>query len=390
MSQLQIFTHNKQFQNIALTQLLTVFSSSLIIPVLPVYLKIQGFSESEIGLLMGVTAVGALVVRPWCGSLVDTRGSRPAILFGQALTGIGIAAYFWVITFIPLLIVRFFQGTAMAFYGTGAVTFASGVETPANTAGAISLYTVFTMVGAGIATSSAPLLFDAVGFYPLVGLGLITLVTAVGIMLGRARHIPPYASGERAPFLTVLKSKKVLAPTVCLFASNFAYMTTFTFVPLIALAKSISSYSIFFIAFMAAVVAARMGVHYLNSMASAEKIATVSNLLNALSVLILAIHTSAITMALSGILVGIGFGLIFPSLAVYVVQNSDPANKGTALSILSAAGDVGNALAASVLGVIAEFFGYSALFFAATVVVLVCTYHFYVSLVRNAPQPGGS
>ena len=63
MSQLTIFRINPQFQAIALSQLLTVFGSNLIIPILPVYLKIQGFTDTKIGILMGIAALGALVVR---------------------------------------------------------------------------------------------------------------------------------------------------------------------------------------------------------------------------------------------------------------------------------------------------------------------------------------
>jgi len=221
MSQLTIFRSNRQFQTIALSQMLTTFGSNLLIPVLPVYLKLQGFSDTKIGILMGVTALGALVIRPWCGKMVDKRGSRPVLLFGQTLTAFGVMAYFWASSFLPLLFLRFFQGIALAFYGTASVTFASSVETPEKTAGAIALYTVFTMVGMSIATSSAPFIFDSMGFHSLVGLGLITTLSAFWVMISRGKTIPPVAGGKRAPFLTVLRTKEVLAPTVCLFASKF-------------------------------------------------------------------------------------------------------------------------------------------------------------------------
>lgn len=380
MSQLTIFRSNPQFQAIALSQLLTVFGSNLIIPILPVYLKLQGFTDTRIGILMGIAALGALVVRPWCGKLVDTRGSRPILLFGQMLTAFGVAAYFWVSSFLPLLFLRFFQGTAMAFYGTASVTFASSVETPEKTASAIALYTVFTMVGFSLATSSAPLLFDIVGFHSLVGVGLLVTVVAGIVFMYRAKSIPPVIGEKRAPFLTVLRTREVLAPTVCLFASNFACMTAFTFVPLVALSQSIP-FSGFFVAFMAAVVAARLSVPKLAAHISSETLATGSSLINAIGVAVVAVQATPITLAISGCFIGVGFGLIFPILAVYVVQNNNPANKGAALSILTGAGDVGNALGASVLGVIADLFGYQALFAAAAGVVLICTWHFYSSLV---------
>ena len=76
---------NRQFQSIACIQVFNVFGANLISPVLPLYLSLQGLSASRIGMVMGVMAVGALVMRPWAGRAVDRRGSRPVILFGQTL-----------------------------------------------------------------------------------------------------------------------------------------------------------------------------------------------------------------------------------------------------------------------------------------------------------------
>jgi MFS family permease len=383
MSQLSLFYSNQQFQTVALSQMLTTFGSNLLIPVLPIYLKLQGFSDTKIGILMGIAALGALIVRPWCGKLVDSRGSRPVLLFGQALTAFGVAAYFLVSAFLPLLLLRFFQGMAMAFYGTASVTFASSVESSDKIAAAIALYTVFTMVGLGIATSGAPLLFGILGFKSLTGVGLAAILFAAGIMSFRGKTIAPAAGKQRAPFLAVLRAKEVLAPTICLFASNFACMTMFTFVPLLALSKSMP-FSGFFISFMLAVVATRLSVNQLAYRIRTVILATLASLINALGVILVAAYISPATLIAAGSCIGIGFGLIFPVMTVYVVQHSHPANKGAALSILTGAGDVGNALGASVLGIVADIFGYQALFAASAVVVLLCTWHFYASLAAPA------
>ncbi|MDU4962095.1 MAG: MFS transporter [Sporomusaceae bacterium] len=379
MSQLSLFHTNRQFQTVALSQMLTVFGSNLLLPVLPIYFKLQGFSDSKIGALMGIAALGALVVRPWCGRLVDIRGSRPVLQLGQALTAMGIAAYFFTLSFAPLLLLRFFQGVAMAFFGTASVTFASSVETGDRVAGAIALYTVFTMVGLGIATSGAPLLYSQIGFSSLVAAGLTAVLAAAAVMGLRGRAIAPPPGQHKVPFLSVLRAKEVLAPTVCLFASNFACMTMFTFVPLLALARSVA-FSGFFIAFMLAVVATRLSINQLTAHATTVSLATGASLVNAVGVALVCGYLSPLTLAIAGACIGIGFGLIFPVLTVYVVQHGDPLTKGTALSIFTCAGDVGNALGASVLGVVADLFGYQALFAVSATVVLACTWHFYSAL----------
>ena len=377
MSTLLLIFSNRQFLGIAFVQMMTVFSTNILAPVLPVHFKLQGLTESEIGFIMGIVSLGALIVRPWTGMSVDRRGSRPTVLFGQILTTAGIAGFLWMTGFWPLMLLRFFQGIAMAFYSTGSITFASCVETPENTSSAIAYFALFTMIGLGAGTSLAPLLYHSFGFYAIIATGLIVVSLAMSAMWCFTKPMPVCESETRVPFQAVLTQAEVLAPSVCLFASNFALGTAFTFVPLLALSLKIDNYFIFFVAFSLAVVCARLGVQYLNNRWRPEQTAVYASLLNAFSALLLAVIPSVYTLAVSGILIGFGFGIIYPTLAGYLVHRVHPASKGTALSILSGAGDVGNALGASVLGIVAQTLGFTWVFMGAALVILWCVHYFH-------------
>lgn len=383
---MRVLFKNRQFQSISGMQIFNVFSSNLVAPVLPLYLAMQGLSASHIGMVMGIMALGALIIRPWAGRAVDTKGSRPAIFFGQTLMAIAFSAYLWCTGFFSMLLIRFLHGVALAFYGTASVTFASNVESPQNTSAAISLYTVFTMVGMGSATSMAPFIFHEFGFIPLAVLSLAALGISVCIGIFRAKPIAPIRGAGQLPFGSVLRDKAVWAPTVGLFAGNFVFSTLFTFVPLFAVDESIPGYSSFYVSFAIAVVATRLGVQSLTQTFRSETVATAANLMNVASALILIFFPSMVTFAVSGVLVGLGFGILFPTLTVYVVQRIEPSVKGTALSILTAAGDVGNALGASFLGIIAELFGFRWVFALSSLIVLGCTRYFYRTLVLKPVQ----
>ncbi|WP_425060230.1 Staphylopine export protein [Sporomusa carbonis] len=380
MSMLLRLLSNQQFQIIAVVQLLNVFSTNLLSPVLPVYFKMQGMSESQIGMIMGIISLGALVLRPWTGMSVDIKGSRTITLFGQMLTAAGLAAYFWASGFWQYLLIRFYQGIAMAFYGTGSITFASSVENPENTSAAIAYFSLCTMIGMGIATSIGPVIFAGYGFFSLIFLGLASISIATGLMWIRSKEVLHCSEDTRIPFREVWKAKEVIAPSVCLFGSNFALGTAFTFVPLLALSRNITAYSVFFIAFSGAVVCARAMVHQINKMWNPERTAVYASVINAVSTGLLAVYPSTFTFILAGALVGFGFGTIYPTLAAYVVDKVSPANKGSALSVIAAAGDVGNALGSSVLGVVAETMGFSVLFAGATIIILLSGYYFYKAL----------
>ena len=384
---LALLFKNRQFQAIAGIQVFNVFSAQLLAPVLPLYLASQGLSASRIGMVMGITAIGALIMRPAAGQAVDHFGSRPVIALGQSVLAICLSAYIFFTGFFPLLMIRFLHGAAQSFYSTACVTFASSVESPQNMAAAISLFTVFTMVGLGSATSLGPILYADTGFLPLVGLSLATLTIAVAFTFFRARPIAPVRDANRLPFSSVLHMPAVWAPTVCLFASNFIFSTLFTFIPLYALSESVTGYSSFYICFAVAVIFTRLGVQTLTQAFPAEKVVTTASLMNVAGALVILISPSSLTLAISGILVGLGFGIIFPALTVYVVQRIPPAVKGTGLSILTAAGDVGNALGAALLGIVAELFGFRWVFLSSALVVTLCARYFYVALL---PKPSST
>jgi len=60
-----------------------------------------------------------------------------------------------------------------------------------------------------------------------------------------------------------------------------------------------------------------------------------------------------------------------------LVHRFDAANRGTSSGILIAAGDIAVALSVSILGGMAEHFGYFYLFLAVTTILVVCMYLVY-------------
>jgi len=368
---------NKQFQSLVTSHLGTTLGMNLILPVLPVFLQSNGFAETQIGMIMGITAVGALLVRPWVGLRIDTSGSRPSILIGQLLLIISTAGYLGARSFAAFFGLRLLYGVALAFYGTGAVTFASHVESGEGTSNAIALYTLSTMLAIGLAMSISQIAFDMFGFGTLIIISLVLIGIAFGVVSLRSHPIKPSAGGIRIPFIVVLKSKVVLSTTICQFAANFSFSALFTFIPLAALDKGIQFYSLFFISFAVLVIGSRFCVQSINNKFGLEKAALYASLTMLISVLILFANISPATLIVSGILFGLGFGVVFPTLVMLLIGRVDQTNRGTSLSILIAAGDTGVALSATILGGVAEHLGYPYLFLITAMILIVGTYFFH-------------
>lgn len=389
MSDLISVFKNRQFQNIAICHFNTTFSTNLVGLILPVYLAGRGFVESQIGLIMGATAVAALLLRPWIGIQVDTRGSRQVLLFGEVLMLLSIIGLPWMKGILSYVGLRVLYGFAIAFYGTGAVTFASSIGTGKTNSNAIAMYTLITMIGLGISISFAQVYFDNFGFTAVVLTAAAMIATAFCVMRFRiGSSAAPAGRGRHAPFTVVLKEKVVLATAVGQFGAMFAYGAAFTFVPLAAIQSGIAFYSFFLIAFAVAVVASRLFVQRIIEGLGLEKSCVYAYLAILSSMLLLLLPLSPAVLIITGLFYGVGLGVAFPAFVILVVQRMGAANRGTSLGIMIAAGDIAMALSVSILGAIAQHFGYFYLFLVTCVVLTSCQVLLCTLLYAKVPDAG--
>lgn len=375
---------NKQFQNIAISHFNTNLGMCLLIPILPVFLQNSGFTETQIGIIMGATAMSALIIRPWIGLQVDSQGSRPVILIGQILLIASTIGYWWATSFFAFFALRMLYGIGQAFYGTGAVTFASSIGSGESNSNAIAMYTLTTMFGLGLSMSMAQATFDNFGFNALIGISAILIGIAFCVMKWRSQAIKLAPSTvTRTPFMDVLRSKVVFASTLCQFAASFSFSAILTFIPLAAIDQGVNFYSLFFIAFAISVISSRVFVQKINHMLGLVNAIVYSSIMMLLGILLLLADISPIILIVSGILFGLGFGVVYPTLVVFLVQRINQTNRGTALGIVIAAGDIGNAISTAILGGVAEHLGYFALFSTTAILLTVCTYCFYVIVAKS-------
>ncbi|SFM02723.1 MFS transporter [Pelosinus propionicus] len=384
MSSLFHIFKNRQFQSIAISHFNTILGTSLLVPVLPVFLHNSGLSETQIGIIMGATAMSALIIRPWIGFQVDTRGSRPVILLGQFVLILSTIGYWWANSFLGFFVLRFLYGIGQAFYGTGAVTFASSIGSGESNSNSIAMYTLTTMCGLGLSMSMAQVAFDNVGFNVLVGISVILIGIAFNVMKWRTQPIQlSVRNVDRVPFMDVLKSNVVFASTLSQFATSFAFSAALTFIPLAAIDKGVNFYSLFFIAFAISVVFSRVFVQKISHILGLVKATIYASITMLLGIVLLMITISPMILVLSGFLFGLGFGVVYPTLVLLLVERIQQTNRGTALGIMIAAGDIGTALSAAILGGVAEHLGYFVLFSTTALLVAICTYSFYSILVKS-------
>jgi MFS family permease len=134
--------------------------------------------------------------------------------------------------------------------------------------------------------------------------------------------------------------------------------------------RGIGGGAVVFTAFAVAVFASRLILSRVPDSWGARPTATLAGLLEALGLTIVALATSLTVALLGAVVVGIGFSMMFPSLALMVVSEVDEDRRGSALGAFTAFFDIGVGLGGPIAGLTASLAGYPAVFYLSAVAAL--------------------
>jgi MFS family permease len=159
-------------------------------------------------------------------------------------------------------------------------------------------------------------------------------------------------------------------PGLALALANVGYAALAGFVVLLLRSRGISSGATVFTAFAVAVFASRLVLSRVPDRAGARATATAAGLFEAAGLTVIALAHTLPTALAGAIVVGIGFSMLFPSLALMVVGDVDDDRRGSALGAFTAFFDMGVGLGGPLAGATAALAGYPAVFLLSAAAAL--------------------
>jgi len=336
-----------------------------VLPVLPRYVKGPvGAGDVAVGVVIGAFAATAFVGRPIGGRLADRHGRRIVVLAGLLICAVAGALLFLPFGVPGLVLARLVIGLGDGWVFTAGLTWIVDLA-PAHRRGqAIGVFglaiwgglTVGAIIGEGVFALGG---FEAVWAFA-------ALSPLAGAVL--ARVLP---EGPRAPATPAgavpgrLLPRAALRPGVALALANVGYGTMSGFVVLHLDERGVGHGAATFTAFAGAVVVSRLVLGRLPDRLGPRPSALGAALAQSAGLVLVAVASSW-PVALAGALVmGAGTSLIFPSLALLVVQRVDDARRGAAMGAFTAFFDAGVGLGAPLAGAIAAVSDYRTAFLMA-------------------------
>lgn len=112
----------KSFIQMTFAMLFLFTGFYLLVPTLPLFIKEIGGNESQVGLMMGMFTIAAVVIRPIIGGMLDQYGRRSFIIFGLIFFGLTMYSYNLATTIVLLAVLRVIHGVTWAVSTTAVGT----------------------------------------------------------------------------------------------------------------------------------------------------------------------------------------------------------------------------------------------------------------------------
>ncbi len=373
------------FAGVFAATLVAFLAIGAVLPILPRYVQgpLDG-GDIAVGIVTGAFAFAAVVGRPVGGRLADRWGRKPVVLLGMAICTVAACLYYLPFGVAGIVFARLVLGLGDGWVYTASATWIVDLAPEERRGQAIGLFGMAIWGGLSIGPLFGELLLS-IGSYeavwasaaatPLIAAAMIarlpeTLPGAAGATPGtggRASGAPQGAQDAqdaRGGWRTWLP-EGVALPGSALLLGNIGYAAFAGFVVLHLDREGIGNGSAAFVAFALAVVLGRLVLGSIPDRYGARPAALGAGALEATGLVIIALAGSLPVAFAGALIMGLGFSLLFPALAMVAIAAHPPERRGAVLGAFTAFFDIGVGIGGPLAGAIATVAGYPEAFLTA-------------------------
>jgi len=358
---------------------LLAYSSLAVLNLLPVYFEHLGGTPRRIGLLVGAFSLASFFSRPLGGWLLNRFPPKKVLGAGLFLFLFMTPLYFGVRTLAwTMFLIRILHGIGFSIFIIAAlyiVILAVREEQNAYAIGVVSTGFMLPLLVAPYLGEQVILKLGFPSYFILAG--VLAFIPFAYIVFGSRLVInwsSRQAGGGQPGILELLRRKSIFLSSFFAFLFEVGLSSAIGFVPLLALEGTGLRAGYFFTFLGLTAVFFRLYVgKKLRSWGKSSWIVPAFGLL-CLGGLSLYFSTNSFLLALSGVIMGAGAGILYPHLTALSVRGLEPNEKSLVLSIFASAVDLGFAVGPILFGVLSQSLGIRFTFIPVFFLVMSCTF----------------
>lgn len=354
---------SRDFTLICLSNFFIFLGFQMTLPTIPLFVEQLGGNDQLIGVVVGIFTFSALIMRPFAGHALETKGRRFVYLTGLIIFAISVGSFGFAPALMFLFFMRIVQGIGWGFSTTASGTIATDLISPKRRGEGMGYYGLFGNValaaGPTLGLTLAGILTFQQLFLICAALGLIAVFLSSTINYRKAEK--SITKAKRWD----LYEKSALPPSILLFFITVTFGGIATFLPLYTVQKGIEGIQWYFFLFAIAIMLSRTFAGRIYDQKGHRAVFPAGSLFIFIAMLLLAWLPNSIVLYIAAMLYGLGFGSIQPALQAWSVQTAPLNRKGMANATFFSSFDLGVGIGAIGFGQIAHLFGYSSIYLTA-------------------------
>jgi MFS family permease len=298
------------------------------------------------------------------------------------------AAFLWISSFWPFLIVRIIQGIGYAFFYTATITLVASISPESHRGQSLGYFLMAYNVSFALFPLFGMFIINRFNFTFLFltcnALSLCCLWITSKLKV-QSVHPVNFSTGEESLF-----NRKTLPPAIIIFFVHIIWGTLIAFFPLYSIRQGVGNPGFFFTAYAIVLLLSRALGGKILDLYSRQKIMFPCLTTYILSMTLLAFSKTLPWFILVAVIWAIGNAFLIPSLVAYVIDLSGPA-RGPAMGMFTALGDLGTGLGPIIMGVVLRFTNYPVMFLclAFTSLLNLGYFCFFVRKKQKTTIPKG-
>ncbi|MEH7443171.1 MFS transporter [Bacillus sp. JJ1122] len=370
------------FIKLMVGNLFVFMSFQMLIPTLPPYIKSIGASGTEIGLVTALFSIGAVLSRPFIGFMLEYKARKPLVLIGALMLLLITFLYPLSQVVVIFLAFRLIHGLAWGWSTTVNGTAAVDVIPNSRLGEGMGYYGLSITIGMIIAPSLGIFLFQVTSFTNLVyisgALGVIALLLMASVRYQTPDVVLKTKKEDlKFSYLGSLIDKSGWFPAMLTLFINLGYGTIVTFIVIFGEERGIDQIFLFYLcnAVLASLSRPVAGKWFDQKGPIGLVILTI--FITFIGMWVLSFAHSNFMIGLAGVLFGIGFGSLIPTLQSWTLSQTPANRRGVANGMFFSSIDLGIGLSGLVFGVLAQYveigtlFQISSVFMVAALIMII-------------------
>jgi MFS family permease len=353
------------------------------LPTIPLFVEKLGGNDQLIGFVVGIFTFSALLLRPFAGHALESRGRGFVYIFGLTIFVLSVGSYAFAMSILFLFVMRVVQGVGWGYSTTASGTIATDLIPPIRRGEGMGFFglsgNIAMAFGPALGLILTSKLSFPVFFFICAGCGLIALILASQIKYKKAEKKPSKSEHRRFDFY----EKTALQPSFLLFFITTTFGGIASFLPLYTAEKHIAGIQWYFLLYAIGVLITRMFAGKIYDKRGHQAVVIPGEIMILAAMILLAWLPNSTILFLAAILYGLGFGSVQPALQAWAVDQAPMNRKGMANATFFSFFDLGIGVGAMVFGQIAQLLGYRFIYIIASLSVLVSMILYFFLLFKN-------